>query len=231
MLTLFKYKLYKHLQTRVTMHSTCGLLMCVLVFLHTSVSFSQNRLINDNWYRGTVILAEGDSLSGDLQYDLQNDLLQINNGGSIKAYSARQLWSFSFYDPDRMADRRFFAIPYSVESNYKVPILFEIFTEGEVSLLAREKLVTENIPQYGYGGYGGLGRYGPYAYRTRIAHDYFFGFADGRIKRFDGSKKDLLFLLKDKSGEMKKLLNRNRFRYDDPRDLVQIINYYNSLKN
>ncbi len=202
----------------------CCLLSCVLFFARISVSVAQNTAINNNWYRGTVILAEGDSLGGELQYDLQNDLVQINTGGSIKAYSARQLWSFSFYDPDRMADRRFYAIPYSVEANYKVPVLFEIFTEGEVSLLAREKLVTENIPRYGYGGYG------TYAYRTRLAHDYYFGFANGTIKRYDGSKKDLLYLLKDKSGEIKRFVNENRVRYDDPRDLVEIINYYNSLK-
>lgn len=200
------------------------LILSIAVFVYTPEVFAQNRL-NDNWYRGTVVLAEGDSVSGDLHYDLQNDLVQINTNDGVKAFSARQLWSFSFHDPDRMIERQFYAIPYAIESNYKVPILFELLTEGEVSLLAREKLVTENVPQYGYGGYGA------YSYtRTRLSRDYFFGFANGTVKRYDGSKKDFYYLLKDKSNELKRFANENRLRYDDPRDLIQLLNYYNSLK-
>jgi hypothetical protein len=202
-----------------------GLFTCLWVLSGTGAVQAQSAAMSDAWYRGKIILAEGDSLSGDIHYDLQNNLVQVNAGNSIKAYSARQVWSFSFYDPDMMADRRFYALPYKVESNYKAPVLFELLSEGEVSLLAREKLVTENVPQYGYGGLGN------YSYlRTRIRRDYFLGFANGNIKNYDGTKKDLLYLLKDKSSEIKRFANANRLRYDDMRDLIQIINYYNSLK-
>ncbi len=202
-----------------------SLLVWMLVVAGASLAYAQSGAVNDNWYRGSLILVEGDSLSGDIHYDLQNNLVQINADNAIKAYSARQIWSFTFYDPDMMIDRQFYALPYSVESNYKAPVLFELLTEGDVSLLARERLVTENVPQYGYGGFGN------YSYlRTRIRRDYFMGFANGTIRNYDGSKKDLLYLLRDKSSEVKKFVNAHRFRYDDTRDLIQIINYYNSLK-
>jgi hypothetical protein len=202
-----------------------SLLVWMVLAAGTNSVYAQSGAINDNWYRGSLILADGDSLTGDIHYDLQNNLVQINAGNSIKAYSARQIWSFSFYDPDMMTDRQFFALPYTVESNYKAPVLFELLTEGDVSLLARERLVTENVPQYGYGGFGNSS-----SLRTRIRRDYFLGFANGNIRSYDGSRKDLLYLLRDKSGEVKKFINAHRFRYDDKRDLVQIINYYNSLK-
>jgi hypothetical protein len=203
---------------------TCMLICLGSLFSAVTIQ-AQSGAINNNWYRGSIILTEGDSLTGDIHYDLQNNLVQVNAGNAIKAYSARQVWSFSFYDPDLMTDRRFYALPYKMESNYKAPVLFELLTEGEVSLLAREKLVTENVPQWGYGGPGN------YSYlRSRIRRDYFLGFANGNIRSYDGSKKDLLYLLKDKSGEVKKFANSNRLRFDDKRDLVQIINYYNSLK-
>lgn len=209
---------------RLTYIYTC-LLICISTIAATSLVHAQSGYASDNWYRGSIILAEGDSLSGELHYDLQNNLVQLNAGNVIKAYSARQVWSFSFYDPDLMADRQFYALPYTVESNYKAPVLFELLTEGDISLLAREKLVTENVPQYGYGGFGN------YSYlRTRIRRDYFMGFANGNIKNYDGTKKDLLYLLRDHASEVKKFINAHRFRYDDKRDLIQIINYYNSLK-
>lgn len=202
-----------------------SLLLWLLVVAGTGLGYAQAGAGNDNWYRGSLILVEGDSLRGDIHYDLQNNLVQINAGNAIKAYSARQIWAFTFYDPDMMTDRQFYALPYSVESNYKAPVLFELLTEGDVSLLARERLVTENVPQYGYGGFGN------YSYlRTRIRRDHFMGFANGTIRNYDGTKKDLLYLLRDKSNEVKKFINAHRFRFDDTRDLIQILNYYNSLK-
>ena len=213
-------------QTGLTLYRyACFWFVCLGVVVSASAVQAQSAAFSDTWYRGSVILTEGDSLSGDIHYDLQNNLLQINAGNALKAYSARQIWSFSFYDPDMMTDRHFYALPYSVEANYKAPVLFELLSEGEVSLLSREKLVTENVPQYGYGGFGN------YSYlRTRLRRDYFLGFANGNIKSYDGTKRDLLYLLKDKSSEVKKFANTNRLRYDDKGDLIQIINYYNSLK-
>jgi hypothetical protein len=123
-----------------------------------------------------------------------------------------------------MMDRRFFALPYAVESSYKVPMLFELLTEGKVSLLAREKLVTENIPQYSYWTNN------MYYTRTRLSQDFFFGFENGRIRRYDGSKRDFYYLIKDKASDIKRFVSENRLRYSDRYDLIQIINYYNSIK-
>ena len=184
---------------------------------------AQTSAFRDIWYKGTLILTEGDTLSGAIHYEIENDLVQIDISSSVKTYSARQIWSFRIQDPDIKAERVFFALPYNVEGSYKVPMLFELLTEGEVSLLAREKLVTESIPQYNYWGNN-------YYTRTRLSSDYFFGFANGKIRRYDGSKKDFFYLIKDKSSELKKFVNENRLRYNDIYDLVQIIDYYNSLK-
>ncbi|QHT67064.1 hypothetical protein GXP67_10595 [Rhodocytophaga rosea] len=186
--------------------------------------YAQTDGYRDIWYKGTLVLAEGDTLDGDIHYELQSDLVQINTDNTIKTYSARQIWSFQVYDPDMMTDRRFFALPYAVESSYKVPMLFELLTEGNVSLLAREKLVTENIPQYSYWSSS------RYYTRTRLSNDFFFGFENGRIRRYDGSKRDFFYLIKEKSGDVKKFVSENRLRYSDKYDLIQIINYYNSIK-
>src|SRR3712207_4520510 len=83
-------------QTNLPMYKWFYLMICIAIFVNTPQLFAQNRL-NDNWYRGTVVLAEGDSISGDLHYDLQNDLVQINTNDGVKAFSARQVWSFSFH--------------------------------------------------------------------------------------------------------------------------------------
>lgn len=200
------------------------ILSAALLLAQISALHAQNNGFTDAWYRGTLILAEGDTLTGDIHYELESDLVQISTNNTLKTYSARQIWSFQVYDPDLMADRRFFVLPYTRESSYKVPVLFELLTEGDISLLAREKLVTENIPRYNYWTNNQY-----YYTRTRLSNDYFFGFANGNIRRYDGSKQDFFYLVKDKSGDIKNFVKANKLRYDDKHDLIQIINFYNSI--
>lgn len=182
--------------------------------------------LQDLWYQGTLVLEDGETLTGELQYNLQNNVVQINLNSSVKAYSARQLFSFQVHDPDLMQERIFYALPYNVEANYKAPILFELLAEGDVSLLAREKLVTENIPQYDYWTGNNY-----YYIRNRIGHDFYFGYADGKIVRYDGSKRDFFHWIKDRSEQMKGFVSQNRLRYDSKQDLIEMIDYYNSLKS
>jgi hypothetical protein len=204
-------------------HWLCLFIGCI--FLHTA-AFAQRNAFRDNWYKGSLILSSGDTLSGLIHFELNNDLVQINLNETVKTYSARQIWSYQIYDPDMMADRHFYALEYQVEPNYKIPVLFEVLVVGDVSLLAREKLVTESVPQYDYWGNG------RYLYtRNRLSHDLYFGFANGKIRKYGGTKKDFFYLIKDRSGEMKKFIKENRLRYNDVFDMVQIIDYYNSLKS
>ncbi len=193
------------------------------LFLNTA-AVAQRNAFRDNWYKGSLILSSGDTLSGLIHFELNNNLVQINLDETVKAYSARQIWSYQIYDPDLMADRHFYALEYQVEPNYKTPVIFEMLAVGEISLLAREKLVTESVPQYDYWGNS---RY--FYTRNRLSHDFYFGFANGRIRKYEGTKRDFFYLIKDKSGEMKKFIKENRLRYNDVYDLIQIINYYNSL--
>lgn len=201
----------------------CLVTCCILLF--TPVDAQRNAW-RDNWYRGTLVLTTGDTLSGDIHFELDNDLVQISLSETVKTYSARQIWSYQIYDPNLMADRQFYALEYQVEPNYKVPVLFELLAVGEVNLLAREKLVTENVPQYDYWGNS---RY--YYTRNRLSHDFYFGFPNGKIRKYGGTKRDFYYLIKDNTGEMKKFIRENRLRYNDMYDLIQMINYYNSLKN
>jgi hypothetical protein len=99
-----------------------------------------------------------------------------------------------------------------------------LLTEGEVSLLAREKLVTETCLSGGYGGPAITLTFG------RVSAGTIFWALPMEISGVMTEQKRFLYLLKDKSGEVKKFANTNRLRFDDKRDLVQIVNYYNSLK-
>ncbi|MES2730586.1 MAG: hypothetical protein V4714_02520 [Bacteroidota bacterium] len=185
------------------------------------------------WYDGTVLLDTEDSLKGSIRFDLNDNLLELRTFESVKAYSARKIISFSIYDAIHETTRHFYTLPYSATSAYKVPFFFELLTQGDITLLCREKLETVSVPNYNAGPYGmgyGMGRPAYNTTRTRIVFDYFFGYPTGNIKRFMGNKKDFFYLVKDHQEDIKGFVKEGRLDFDNREDLIKIITYYNYLK-
>jgi len=185
------------------------------------------------WYDGKVVLDTEDTLVGNVRFDLADNLLQLETAGGLKAYTSRNVIAFEINDEVNKMIRKYYSLPYGIASNYKVPVFFELLTQGDLTLLCREKLVTETAPIYGYNPYGygyGMGRPNYYGTRNRIAFDFYFGYPNGNIKSFLGNKKDFFYLVKDHQQDIKEFVREQKLRYNDRNDLTKIVSYYNYLK-
>ena len=119
--------------------------------------------------------------------------------------------------------RYFYALPYETSSNYKVPILFEVLYEGQLTLLCREYISTETVPQFN--PYGGRNIYSTF----KLSYNYYFVSKDGSIIQYFLKKRDLLSIMRKKSPEVKQFMKNNNLKFDKRGDLVRITAYYNSL--
>ena len=175
-------------------------------------------------HEGKVTLANGDTLSGKIKYDLENDLIQIVYKGTIQTYSARKLMYFSIYDNTVDMIRTFYSIPYEIQPNYERPLLFEVLFEGNLSLLAREKIVTETIPQYSYAYRSSINMT-----RTKLEYEFFFLDQKGNFVKYDLKKPQLYEIMSRKEPQIKSYIKKNKLKTDSRRDLVRITAYYNAL--
>jgi hypothetical protein len=199
-------------------------LLCLWIgLLNIYAFFGQTSVTQNEWQKGELVLTEGDTLVGEISFQLQNNMVQIQVDNTVKTFSARQVHHFQVRGAESY--HLYYALPFAVESNYKVPVLFELLLEGPISLLCREKVVQESISVYDY--YSRTNYYYP---RTRIIQNFYFGFVNGNIKQYMGSKQDLFYLLKDHQSEVKKFIQESRLRYDNRNDLTDIISFYNSLQ-
>ena len=83
---------------------------------------------------------------GLVKYDLETDMVQLNEDNTIQAYSSKKVLYFEIFDKSVDSYRQFYALPYTVSPGYKTPILFEVLHEGTpLSLLARENITTETV--------------------------------------------------------------------------------------
>ena len=191
----------------------------LLFFL--SVPVVAQQFPSDLWHEGKIILLEGDTLKGNIKYDLQQDLVQYGIADQrTTAFSARKVLFFEIFDTSVRKYRQFFALPFTTTSGYKAPVFFELLEEGKMTLLSRESVEyrTYSSPYY-------MGSYS----RLVLVYKYYFLDEKGNISEFTGNKNDLLDLMKAKSNEVEKYIKANKLKFDDKYDFARIVAYYNSL--
>lgn len=173
------------------------------------------------WHDGKLVLEAGDTLRGQIKYDLQQDLIQYKKGESVaEAFTARKVVYFEIFDNTVRRYRQFFSLPYAALTSYKAPVFFELLQEGKITILCREALEYKTVSSpYMVGSYT----------RLVLVNRYYFLNERGDITEFGGKKSELLDMMGKKSDEVEKFVRLNRLKYDEKYDLARIIEYYNSL--
>jgi hypothetical protein len=133
------------------------------------------------WHDGTMVLDTGDTLRGNIKYDLQNDLIQYQTEGRLESYTARKVLFFEIFDATVKRYRIFYSLPYALAGQYKAPVFFELIEEGKLTVLCREVLEyrTYSSPFYYYGTYT----------RLVLVNKYFVLKENGIIEEFISKKK------------------------------------------
>ncbi len=186
-----------------------------------SAVFGQ-RFSNQVWHKGSLFLFEGDTLKGEIKYDMDNQTVQFTNDGlTIQAFSPRKILAFELYDEIIGSFRVFYVLPFRSQGNYEAPFIFELSYEGPyVSLLRSEKLemVVRSLP-YMYSTY----------VNEEVVYTYYFLNKSGEILEFNGKKSDLNRIFRDHASEIRRYVKEERLKLDRLDHLINICSYYNSL--
>ena len=116
---------------------------------------------------------------------------------------------------------------YEINYNYSIPTLFEVLIEGKLTLLIKEKIVSETVPRY-FPSYYWYGRT-YYEQYNKLEYDFFFMNLDGSISEFNGKKNNLFEFMSDSIDEVKEYYIKNNLKIKKMKDLVKVVAYYNSL--
>lgn len=183
----------------------------------------------DTWHTGIIVLNSGDTLTDvHFSYNLKTNLLQVNQANTLKAYNASQVQYFEYLDKEFNYYRRFFTYKYALYSRgYATPVFFEKAYQGNyLSLLLRETLVMDSQPVFD-----------PFMGRTifinqpKVVYNFYFMSPDSTIRFYDGTRKGLLNLLKDKQTEIKDFVKEQKISYNTVSHIIEVLRYYNELHN
>jgi hypothetical protein len=184
------------------------------------------------WHQGKISLATGEAYKGKVKYDLETNIVQLQRQ-SIETFSAASVDQFEIFDEYYGGIRTFYSLPYAVNTDYEVPIFFELLIQGQdITLLCREYVTTDSRGMYRsmYNPMYMNPMYGmPRMNSSRLAFDYYF-LTESEIQKYRQKKKELLEVMDDKSDEVKLYMRKNRLSHDKRGDLLRITAYYNQLK-
>ena len=188
--------------------------------------FSQD-FPSEIWHKGWLVTNQKDTLNGFVKYNFENQLIQVKVDNTIKAFSNRNIYYFEIFDNTIEDYRQFYSLMYEINYNYSIPILFEVLIKGKLTLLIKEKIVSETVPRY-FPSYYSYGRT-YYEQYNKLEYDFFFMNSKGSIYEFNGKKNELFDFMIDNIEEIKQYYSNNNLRIKKMKDLVKIVAYYNSL--
>ena len=203
----------------------------IVFIVSVNIAFAQ-QFPSDLWHPGLLVTNQGDSIKGNLKYDFENQSIQLDDGETLKAFNVNNLFFFEIYDETIRDHRQFYSLMYEVGYEYSIPVLFEMIINGKLSLLLRERIVSESTQSSfpSYYAYSMMPRFSNNSgYINKIKYDYFFLDNDGNILKFKGKKKELYNLMNDQYEKVKSYISNNKINLKRMSDLARVVSFYNQI--
>ncbi len=201
------------------------LFLIISLFFLSAEAFTQD-LPNQIWHPGKLVLENGDTLRGSLNYDFKTNLVQISIDNKLKTFSSQNILFVGFHCQYFKRYRYIYSIPYRLKGSMNVPVFFEILAEGRLTLMAREYVVIESMNRFANPMYRPM--HSNFS-REILTYDYYFLTDNGDISLYSEKKRDLMDYFGRHEDEVAKFIRKGKLKVDRQQDLVRIVNFYNEL--
>jgi hypothetical protein len=199
-------------------------LLLIIIFLSCfQTSYTQSFEENKNqWFYGTIILENGDSLMGKVQTNIKAGEIKIQDDHDlIKTFSTLQVSEFSFYDIYAKNKRYFHKLDYTpLKSNRSRSGFFGLILNRPDKVSIYYKYVVK--PTVFRDVYSFVSGYA----------EIYLKFPNGELKNFGGTKSSLFEILPDNQDKIKAFLRKSENKeliLLQVLDIVKVIDFYNSL--
>lgn len=214
-----------------------ALLFCLFWICGFNVNVYAQILSMDMWHSGELDLTVGETLKGEIKYDLRRHWIEYRKDNARRVFSSFNVNAFQIIDAITKERRTFISLPFSQNRRYKRKLFFELLTEGTVSLFCREKIYTQ-VQVDNTQNFRNPNRISPYgnasASRIRsvrtVAYDYYYVRKQNQVIEFDPTEGNLFQLMRTRKRKIEEIMEDNNLDISDKNDLIIIFNYYNDLR-
>ena len=206
--------------------------------LGLNVLIQAQQFPSDRFHLGSVTLNDGTEMKGRIKYDLESDVILITEQGksNIVTLSANQFQFFSIDGGRDGARRGFYSVPVVNKSGYKRPRIFELISQGRISLIAREFVATRTRTSSPVSYrrsmydpfYDPSNRIVSYSY---LAYNLWLIDENAEITELGENKNEVVNAFPYHHAELRRFIKKEKLKVDKIEDLAKLVTYYNSLDN
>ena len=208
--------------------------MLLILFFSAAYKGAAQIFPNQQWRPGMAVLTTGDTIKGKIKYNLQEEVIQIENKDKVATFNAAQLTYFEV-KPDRLREERvFYSIPLRNKAGYFQPRFYELMSQGEVSLLGREYIAV--VTQAGNTSFirpmnSSFASIVMSSANTRkfMAYKLFLANSKGDVIPLGETVKSTVNAFGNNKGNLRKFIKEQEMTLLNVFDFVKLVKYYNQL--
>lgn len=172
------------------------------------------------WHQGEIVLNTSDTLDGLIKYNFRKNVIEYKKGSEYRILLPNTFKEVTYTSLMDSTSHKLEVFTIQTSKNYFRPYFFELEdTTGRIKIYKQyyweQKTVSTGLNSVAF-GYGI--RFILYKINNNKVASYIVP-----------KKKFVLRMLKDKKQLVKEKVKEERWRYNDPYQLIQIIKYYNTL--
>jgi hypothetical protein len=177
-----------------------------------------------DWPEGTVILANGDSVSGNVFVNLESELVEVQKENTLNTFSPLQIVMVRLYDPPRI----FICQQASLHGHIPMPALFEVVLPGAFATLLMRASIGQNNAAI-RDVYGQV--IGTFYGNKKFKYTFYLADAEGKIRKVPHRTSSLArFLEKEPTPALLDYIKRHQPSTSSWQDMAGLIAFYNHLK-
>lgn len=204
--------------THVSTHQqspAAGIVLFLIGFFGflTAIQAAPHRMPVD-WKEGVIILNNEEVLNGEVYYDHWYDLVLLRDDPNqpVQTFTARQVQSFRYYDPQDNIIHDFLVLAHHPASSYPVPNFYEVVTTGTVLYLRQHNRCPLSPPR----------DVNPH----KVAYHY-FAYHHGQLVRAQRFTRDLLPTLVQEDPALADYAKVHHLRTYDVGDQILLVEHFN----
>ena len=190
-------------------------------FIHSGQCAPPNSLSSGFWCPGQVTLADRQVVSGEINYDLKYNAIQVRHNGVVRTYTAEKIAHFTLFDLVKHRERRYVAIDHQLDEGYQRKTFFEVLTEGDLTILrksryVRKPRVTED-------------KRAPHIYLNAVCRHDYYAYNQGEFFEIDDFKGQILPRMTDYEDLVQNYIKRCKLKLRKINEQMRVVHLYNQL--
>ncbi len=173
------------------------------------------------WCSGQVTLVDQQVVTGEINYDLKYNAIQVRNNGVMRTYTAEKIAHFTLFDLVKHRERHYVAIDQQLDEGYQRKTFFEVLTEGDLTILRKSKYVrkprvTED-------------QRAPHIYLNAVCRHKYYAYNQGDFFEIDDFKAQVLPRMTGYEDLVQKYIRQCKLKLRKINEQMRVVHLYNQL--